>query len=92
MILRHGDAPRLLPGNERARSAAEVSGRTAMLSTFTGPGEFNLLFEGLEAFRPPDDGLIELGAAMEDQNFQGPDDAVTTIRMSQPGLPTSASL
>ncbi len=70
MLMKHGDAPRLLPGNTEAEAHGfTLTPETALASAFTGPGEFGKIFPDLAAFRPSDQSLQDLGAAMDDTDF-----------------------
>ncbi len=71
MKQRHGEGDRLFPGSARLEARGiEITEATALLSTFTGPGQFGLLFPDLNPFRPTDAQLMALGKAMEDANFR----------------------
>jgi len=49
---------------EDEESAGAV--RTILSNNFTGPRRFGKMFPDLSAFRPADEGLIELGGKMKE--------------------------
>lgn len=76
---RHGDAERLTVGDANLnverfdmRGEAVEDARTSMINKFAGPGRFKKMFDDLEPFRPPDEGLAELGLAMRENLPEDP--------------------
>ena len=74
----HGQADRLLGGKFSEQQLDELiaaggadeesagRARSVMANAFLGPGRFGKLFPDLPKFRPPDEALIALGAAMRE--------------------------
>lgn len=70
MRISHGDAERLYPAHNVAQAEGFVANaEIAATTTFTGPGRFGKMKEGLAPFRPSDDALSELATSMEDVDF-----------------------
>src|SRR5690349_15802832 len=72
MRLSHGDAERLYPAhNVENTTGFTFNSEIARTTTFTGPGKFGRLIEGLASFQPSDAALTELAISMEDVEFDG---------------------
>lgn len=70
MRLSHGDAERLYPvHNVENTTGFTFNAEIARTTTFTGPGKFGRLIDGLAAFQPSDEALTELATSMEDVSF-----------------------